>query len=155
MSHTSRLVAIAAGSVAVALIGVAPFVHAAPTTRLAQLHGSMYARKAVATARVIQVSKDDFRIQITAMGLPDPAMIHVKPQRHIYLAWALDKFNPHAMLEPIVLKPNHSTGNYSGNGVVMLQHVTRIVVTADKSARQHAPTKPEMIVLDSSSKAAI
>ena len=44
---------------------------------------------------------------------------------------------------------------YRGNGVVMLQHVTRIVVTADKSARQHAPTKPEVIVLDSSSKAAM
>jgi hypothetical protein len=155
MSRTSRLVAVAAGSLAVALIGVAPFVLAASTTRTAQLHGSMYAHKAVATARVTQVSTGDFRIQITATGLPEPAMIHVKPQRHVYPAWALDKANPHAMLEPIVLRLDHSTGIYSGNGVVMLQHVTRIVVTADKSARQHAPTTPEVIVLDSAGKAAM
>ena len=155
MSRMSRLVAVAAGSLAIALIGVAPFALAASTTRTAQLHGSMYARKAVATARVTQVSAGDFRIQITAKGLPDPAMIHVQPQRHVYLAWALDKANPHAMLEPLVLGLNHATGIYSGNGVVMLQHVTRIVVTADKSARQHVPTKPEAIVLDSSSKAAM
>ena len=59
------------------------------------------------------------------------------------------------MLEPIVLGLTHSAGIYSGIGVVMQQHVTRIVVTADKSTRQHAPTKPEVIVLDSSSNAAM
>jgi hypothetical protein len=37
----------------------------------------------------------------------------------------------------------------------MLQHVTRIVVTAEQSTRQLAPTKPEVIVLDSVGKAAM
>jgi hypothetical protein len=35
---------------------------------------------------------------------------------------------------------------------IQLRHVIRIVVTAERSAMQHAPTMPEVAVLDSAMK---
>jgi hypothetical protein len=116
------------------------------------LHGGMYTHKAMATARVSEVSKDDYRIQIMASGLPAQEMLHVKPQRHAYIAWIVDGMDKHAMMGVIALTLNKTTGVYSANKVVMVKHVTRIFVTADKSAMQHMATMPAVTVLDTSMK---
>jgi hypothetical protein len=49
------------------------------------------------------------------------------------------------MLHLTLDKAGHT---YRANGVVTLQHVTRIMVTANKSTMQHMPTMPEVTVLD-------
>ncbi len=149
MSRTSRFVALAAGGLTAALIVAVP-ASASSMTRTLHLHGGMYARKAMATAKITQTSMDDYRIQITAEGLPAADMLHVKPQRHAYIAWAIDGMDKHAMMGVLPLTLNKATGTYTVNRVVMLKHVTRIIVTAEKSAMQHMPTMPEVTVLDSS-----
>ena len=149
MSHTSRLAALAVGGLAAALIAAVP-ASASSMTRTMHLHGGMYAHKAMATAKITQTAPDDYRIQITAEGLPAADMLHTTPKRHAYIAWAIDGMDKHAMMGVLPLTLNTATGTYSVNRVVMLKHVTRIVVTADKSAMQHMPTMPEITVLDSS-----
>jgi hypothetical protein len=151
MSRFFRLAVLAATGLAVAGAGSLPTASAA-MTRTMHLHGGMYTHKAMATARVTEVSKDDYRIQITASGLPAPEMLHVKPQRHAYIAWVVDGMDKHAMMGAVPLTLDKASGVYSANRVVMIQHVTRIVVTADKSAMQHMATMPETIVLDSAMK---
>lgn len=150
MSRMSRLAALGAGTLALAVAGLAPVASAA-TAHTLHLHGSMYAHKAMAAAVVTQVSKDDYRVKITASGLPAPDMIHTMPRRHAYLAWAIDGMDKGAdmMMAAIPLTFNKAAGTYTANRVIMTKHVTRVFVTADKSAMQHAPTKPEIIVLDS------
>jgi hypothetical protein len=151
MSRFFRLAVLAATGLAVAGAGSLPTASAA-MTRTMHLHGGMYTHKAMATARVTEVSKDDYRIQITASGLPAPEMLHVKPQRHAYIAWVVDGMDKHAMMGVIPLALDKKSGVYSANKVVMLKHVTRIVVTADKSAMQHMETMPAVTVLDSAMK---
>ena len=152
MSRFSRLAVLAASGLAVAGAGSIPTASAA-MTRTMHLHGGMYTHKAMATARVTEVSKDDYRIQITASGLPAPEMLHVKPQRHAYIAWIVDGMDKNAMMGVIPLTLDKASGVYSANKVVMVKHVTRIVVTADKSAMQHMETMPAVTVLDTSMKA--
>lgn len=148
MVRRSQLATLAAAGLTLAL-AAAPAASAASMTRTLALHGGMYAPKAMATARITQVSAGDYRIRITAAHLPAPAMLHVKPQRHAYLAWAIDGMDKHAMMGIIPLTLNKATGVYSANRVVMLKHVTKIVVTAETNAMQHMPTMPEVTVLSS------
>jgi hypothetical protein len=148
MAHRFRLAALVAAGLGLTLFSMGSAASAAGMTRTLQLHGGMYTRKAMATARVTQVSADDYRIQITAQGLPDPTMLHVKPQRHAYQAWVIDGMDKHAMMGILHLALDKAGHTYRANGVVMLRHVTRIMVTADKSAMQHMPTMPEVTVLD-------
>lgn len=153
MSRSARYAALIAGGLAVALAGAAPSAFAASMTRTLHLHGGMYTRKAMASAKVTEVSKDDYRVQITAEGLPNPAMLHhVMPVRHAYLAWVIDGMAKHGSVMAMGVIPltwHKATSTWTANRVLMVQHVTRIYVTADKSAMQHMPTMPEVTVLDS------
>ena len=150
MFRASRSAALIAAGLAITL--TVSGASAASMTRTLQLHGGMYTRHAMASARVTEVSRDDYRVQITAEGLPAPTMLHVMPERHAYLAWVIDGMAKHGSMMAMGVIPltwNKATSTWSANRVVMVRHVTRIFVTADKSDMQHMPTMPEVTVLDS------
>lgn len=112
------------------------------------LHATKYAPKAMATAMVTQVSSADYRIQVTAEGLPSPTKLMATPKRTAYLLWVIDSKNKHDMMGVVHLKYDSATKNYTANQVVMIKAVSRLIVTADKSAMQSMPTMPEITVLD-------
>ena len=152
MTRASRLISLAGGIAIVASISAIPAAEAATMSHTLMLHGSMHARKAMGSAKVTMVSTGDYRVQITAEGLPAPEMLHVIPVRHAYLAWVIDGMDKHSMMGVIHLTWDKATSTYRADSVVMIKHVTEIAVTADKSAMQHMPTMPEVGVLDSSGK---
>jgi hypothetical protein len=152
MIRPSRIGALAAGLVTMGLVAstapVSP-VSAAMMTQHFALHGSGQFANAMAAATVTEVGKGDFRLQITAEHLPNPAMLHIKPQRKVYLAWAIDGKHKNSAMGVLPLKLDSKTGNYTANNVVMIQEITQIAVTADQAAKQHMPTMPEVTVLTS------
>jgi hypothetical protein len=79
-------------------------------------------------------------------------MLHVKPARHAYIAWLVNgmaKHNSMASMAHITLMYDKKTGNYIGNGVVMIDEVTSVFVTAEPSAMSHVPAMPEVTALSS------
>jgi hypothetical protein len=116
------------------------------------LHGAGQFSKAMASATVTQISKGDFKVTLVAAHLPSPVMLHVKPARHAYIAWLVNgmaKHNSMASMAHITLMYDKKTGNYIGNGVVMIDEVTSVFVTAEPSAMSHVPAMPEVTALSS------
>jgi hypothetical protein len=116
------------------------------------LHGTGQFAKAMASATVTQVSKGDFRVSIVAAHLPDPSMLHVKPTRHAYVAWLINGMAGHGSAmgtARIALMHDKKTGNYTASGVVMIDEVTGVVITAEPSAMAHVPAMPEVTALTS------
>ena len=153
MTRSSRRLALATGAATIALVVTVPSASAAMMTQTMHLHGGMYTHKAMATAKITEVSTDDYRIQITAEGLPAPDMLHVKPARHAYLAWIINGIDKKSMMGVVPLHAQQSHRQLHGEQGRDDQARQRgIVVTADKGAMQHMPTMPEVTVLTSSMK---
>ncbi len=152
MLSVYRLRALAAGCLTLGLVATAGPASAAMTGHTYALHGVGQFGKAMASATVTQVSKGDFKVSIVALRLPDPAMLHVKPARHAYIAWLVNGMaKKHSMmaLAHIALMHDNKTGNYTGSGVVMIDEVTGVIVTAEPSGMTHAPAMPEVTALSS------
>jgi hypothetical protein len=116
------------------------------------LHGSGQFSKAMASATVSQISKGDFKVSVVAEHLPSPAMLHVMPARHTYVAWLIDgmaKKNNMATTAHLALMYDKKTGNYSASGLVMVDAVSSVIVTAEPSGMVHAPAMPEVTALSS------
>lgn len=142
----------AAGGLTLALTGLTGAAHAAPAARTLHLHGGMYARHAMAAAVVTQTSAADYRVKITAEGLPAAAMLHVSPHRQVYIAWIADSMSMHGgsamMLAAIPLHAD-GAGLYTGTRVVMMHQVAHVFITAETTPMTHHPAMPEVTVLDS------
>src|SRR5262249_11536913 len=147
MSRMIRLRSLAAGCLALALASTAGPVGAATMSHTYALHGSGQFSKAMASATVTSASKGDFMVAIVAEHLPNPSMLHVKPERHAYVAWLINgmaKQHGATAMAHLALMYDKKTGNYTAHGTVMIDEVTGVVVTADASAMVHAPTMPEV-----------
>ena len=143
----SRRFAAIAGSLALTLVAATAPVTAASNTMSMALHGTKWANKAMASATIIMLGKDSFRVHITGEHLPTPTSLHATPRRSAYLVWVIDGKHKNRMMGVLALKPTGVPGSYSADGTVMLQEVTAISVTADLSAKQHMPTMPMVEVL--------
>ncbi|HXT36369.1 MAG TPA: hypothetical protein VN837_12400 [Chloroflexota bacterium] len=154
LSHTalSRLRSLAAGCLVLAIASTAGPAGAAMMSHTYALHGSGQFNKAMASATAAQISKGDFKVSIVASHLPNPSMLHVKPIRHAYIAWIINGMAKHTStmgMAHLALMYDKKTGNYTANGMVMIDEVTSVIVTAEPSAMTHAPTMPEVTVLSS------
>jgi hypothetical protein len=152
MSTLSQLRSLAAGCLVLAISVTAGPAGAAMMSHTYALHGSGPFSKAMASATVAQVSKGDFKVSIVASHLPSPSMLHVTPARHAYIAWLINGMAKHTGMmgmAHMALMYDKKTGNYTAHGVVMIDEVTSVIVTADSSAMAHAPTMPEVTALSS------
>ncbi len=145
----SRRLATIIGGLALTLVAATAPVTAASNTMTMALHGTKWAGKAMASAKITMVGKDSFRVQLTCEHMPAPTSLHAKPRRSVYLVWVIDGKHKNSMMGVLALKPTRVAGDYSAAGTVMLQEVTEISVTADLSAKQHMPTMPMVEVLSS------
>ena len=153
MSFTSPLRTLAAGLLILGTVAAAGRADAASMSHSTfALHGSGQFSKAMASATVTQVSKGDFKVSIVAEHLPSPAMLHVKPARHVYIAWIVNGMAAHGSamgMAHVTLMYERKTGNYTARGVVMIDEVTGVIVTAEPSTMTHAPAMPEVTALSS------
>jgi hypothetical protein len=152
MSYATRLRALAAGCLTLALFVSANQAGAASMGHTYALHGAGQFSSAMASATVAQLSKGDFKVSITAEHLPNPTMLHVKPARHTYIAWLTNSMAKHGntmAMAHLALMYDKKTGNYTASGVVMAEAVTGVLVTAEPSAMIHAPAMPEVTALSS------
>lgn len=151
MSH--RLRALAAGCLTLGAALTAVPAGAASMSHAYALHGSGQFSKAIGSATVTQISKGDVKVVITAEHLPNPAMLHVKPARHAYVAWLINgmmaKHSGMMGTAHLALMWDKATGNYTAKGTAMIDEVTNIVITAEASPMAHAPTMPEVTALSS------
>ncbi len=148
MAFTSRA-PILAGGLALALIGVVGSASAATTHTLA-LHPTKMASHAMGGAAVTQTAPDDYKVTITASGLPAPSTLL---KRRVYVAWVSDgKGTQTQMMSMLASIPLHTTGAgaYAGSRVVMVSTIARVFITAENSATVHAPAMPIQGVLVSS-----
>lgn len=111
------------------------------------LRHTAYAPAAVATARVTVLHTGVYRLRILATHLPAPETLRVALTRHVYLAWAFDGKDPGGALRAVRLVFHRPTGAYSADGVVRINHITELFITADKAGGREAPTMPEVSVL--------
>lgn len=150
MFSVSSLRALTAGCLTLGLALAATPAGAAMMSHSYALHGSGQFGKAMASATVTQVSRGDFKVAIVAEHLPNPTMLHVKPTRHVYVAWLLNGMaKRHTMMgvAHLALMYDRKTGNYTGHGVVMTDTVTGIIITAEPGGLSHAPAMPEVTAL--------
>ncbi|HVA91797.1 MAG TPA: hypothetical protein VNL71_18375 [Chloroflexota bacterium] len=145
----SRKLAAIIGGLALGLAAAAAPATAASHTMTMALHGAKLAHMAMASVKITMISNGDYRIQVDAAGLPAPTSLKVKPRRSVYLVWVIDGKHKNSAMAVLALKRNPANGHYTTNGVVMIQEVTEISVTADLSAKQHMPTMPMVEVLSS------
>jgi len=137
------------GGVALALTGFVASASAATTHTLA-LHPTKMASHALGSAVVTQTSAADYKVTITASGLPAPSTLL---KRHVYMAWVSDgQGTQKQMMSMLAGIPLHTTGKgaYTGSRVVMVSKVARVFITAEGSAMVHAPVMPIQGVLISS-----
>jgi len=153
MSQRSHGIVRAAGALALAFCGairalpVTSVAEAAATTSTYALRHTAYAPAATATARVTILHKGAYRLRILASRLPAPETIRVAPAQHAYLAWAFDGTSPHGTLRAVRLVFHRPTGDYSADGIVRINHITELFITADKAGGRETPTAPEVSVL--------
>ncbi len=153
MSQRSHGIVGAVGALALAFCGVisatpvASAAEAAGTTSIYALRHTAYAPAAVATARVTVLHTGVYRLRILATHLPAPETLRVALTRHVYLAWAFDGKDPGGALHAVRLVFHRPTGAYSAEGVVRINHITELFITADKVGGRNAPTTPEVSVL--------
>lgn len=150
MSHMVRIGSVVVGNLAL-LIALSLSASAAGMhVQTLRLHGVRPAARAMASAVITQVSAGDYRVVVTASGLPAPTTLHAMPLRHNYVAWVQDQAMHGAMMGMVPLTYNATKHQYTGMRVVMMMHVSRVFVTADPKATPMAmPAMPELIVLDS------
>jgi hypothetical protein len=157
MIRTLRYCVLAAGTVCFAALAiVAPAGAATMGSHVFALHGAGQFGKAMASATVTQVSKGDFKVSIMAERLPSPAMLHVKPLRHVYVAWLIDSMSKGTAMmygARLSLMYDKKTGNYTASGTVMATAIANVVITAEPNAMAHAPAMPEITALTSAARA--
>ena len=152
MSTLARVRSLVAGCAVLAVLTAAGPAGAAMMGHTYALHGAGQFSKAMGSAVVTQMSKGDFKVTITAEHLPSPAMLHVMPARHVYIAWIVNgpaKKAGMGATAHIALMLDKKTGNYTANGAVMIAEVTGVIITAEPSAMSHAPAMPEVTALSS------
>ncbi len=101
-------------------------------------------------AVVTQTAAADYKVTITASGLPAPSTLL---KRRVYMAWVSDgKGTQKQMMSMLAGIPLHTMGRgaYTGSRVVMVSKVARVFITAEGSAMVHAPAMPIQGVLVSS-----
>lgn len=149
MTLAPRALALTAG-VALALTGVAGSAAAATMTHTLVLHPTKMASHTMGGGVVTQTAPGDYKVTITASGLPAPSTLL---KRHVYMAWVSDgKGTQKQMMSMLAGIPLHTTGTgaYAGSRVVMVSKVARVFITAESSALVHAPAMPIQGVLVSS-----
>jgi len=150
MSQRSHGIVRAVGTLALAICGAifaTAATTAAGTTSTYALRHTAYAPAAVATARVTVLHTGVYRLRILATHLPAPETLRVALTRHVYLAWAFDGKDPGGALRAVRLVFHRPTSAYSADGVVRINHITELFITADKAGGKDAPTTPEVSVL--------
>jgi hypothetical protein len=163
MALASRLLA-ASGSVVLATSLIAASASAASTTTTFPLRGTKMAAMSHGIASVVQTAPGDYKVTITLSAMPVPSTLKTTPERHAYVAWAINaammrppakagsktpqagkgatkRTSPFAGAIPIPLHAT-STSTYSGTGTVMMKQVPAILVTAEVSATVHTPATP-------------
>ena len=152
MSFVTRIRVLALAGLVLGVLSAPGETSAAAMSHTYVLHGSGQFSKAMASATVRQVSNGNFTVMIVAEHLPSPAMLHLMPARHTYVAWMIDgmaKKNSMATTAHLALMFDKKTGNYTASGTLMIAAVSSVIVTAEPSGMVHAPAMPEVTALSS------
>ena len=98
-----------------------------------------------------RLSGDQFSLSLTAEHLPQPTLLHVKFERHAYVAWLVDGGVMHGPLRiaAVGLAPTCAHGTYTGKGTVAISKVTSVIITAEPTSQAYMPIMPVLIVLAS------
>lgn len=107
--------------------------------------------RAAASATVTRLSGDRFSLTLTADHLPPPTQLHVKFDRHAYVAWLVDGEVMHGPLHmaAVGLAATCQRGTYTGKGTVAIGKVTSVIITAEPTAQAQMPIMPVLTVLAS------
>lgn len=147
LTHEVGLAALIVIAAIVLPVAATPATAAVAHTVL--LRHTTYAPQASATARITRSRRGVYSVRLTAIHLPGPTTLQVRPLRHVYALWAYDGRSRGTPERAIPLVYHTGTGAYTAAGSIAMSHITELFITADVTGAQRGPTTPEVSVLSS------